>query len=72
MTHHARKWANKQQQAEYERGDLGEICPMIRCPEVAVRGYIAMLRREADAIWWVSTALSSDAQGPISCNRMCR
>lgn len=51
MTHNARKCANKAQQIEYGKGEIGEICPLIRCPELAVRGYIAMLRREADAIW---------------------
>lgn len=51
MTHNGRKWANKQQLEDYDNGVIGEICPLVRCPELAVRGYIAMLRRETDATW---------------------
>lgn len=51
MTHHGKKYATVQQLQDYENGVIGEVCPLVRCPELAVRGYIAMLRRDTDAIW---------------------
>lgn len=47
LTHNARRNATKRQLEEFNNWQIGEVCPLIRCPELAVRGFIATLR-EAD------------------------
>ncbi|BEI81513.1 hypothetical protein CcaverHIS002_0206730 [Cutaneotrichosporon cavernicola] len=59
MTHHARRSASKRQQEEFDNWEIGEICALVRCPELAVRGFIAMLRQHADSMWEPSSAIKT-------------
>jgi hypothetical protein len=51
MKFHARHQATQRQREEYDNWEIGEICALIRSPELAVRGFIAMLRQTGDSIW---------------------
>ncbi len=51
MKFHARHQATQRQREEYDNWKIGEICALIHSPELAVRGFIAMLRQTGDSIW---------------------
>lgn len=47
----ARRRASAKQKADIAAGAIGESCPLIRDTEKAVRGFLALARREAEAVW---------------------
>jgi hypothetical protein len=40
-----------------------EVCPLLREPLNAVRGFLALARRDAQAGWWVIVAPNANEQG---------
>lgn len=47
----AKRRAPRKELDMFNAGAIGETCPLIRDTEKAVRGFLALARREAEAVW---------------------
>lgn len=44
--------------------DTDENCPLVRIPATCVRGFLALVRRDAEAGWWVICHSSPEVCSP--------
>lgn len=51
MQSRAKRESTREIMAAYRAGEVGEICPLLKHTERAVRGFLACARREAEAVW---------------------
>lgn len=48
MTHAAKRNGTTEQRDQERAGYIGEVCPLLATPELAVRRVLALAREEAD------------------------